>query len=353
MPCCVRVEKMVCPYCQHSKTVRQVFAERFSGIGVLLACAYCKGAYFQRRPSASVDEYWEGDAVNGEVYSRPEVRVGFARKYARYLDLLDQMELPGRSLLEVGCGSGIFLQLASQRGWVAHGLDISAEAIEMAHRFCPSATLHCGPLERADFPPASFDVIALWDVIEHVDDPEALLRRARQLLREPGILILETPDEGCPARHLVRLAYYATGGRVSLLHALYYPAHRWYFSRHAMRLVLQRVGFGGMRFYREQTVREFSRQKLEAYGAFQAWSQRTAIAAASLVGKLPWLRNKMVVVAAVESTLIRRPWLAPFIHPHRSSTYANLRATGQVSRDARLSRTSAATASGASISGTT
>jgi hypothetical protein len=64
---------------------------------------------------------------------------------------------------------------------------------------------------------------------------------------------METPDEGCLARQLVRFAHKAAG-RVSFLRALYYPAHRWYFSRRAIATGLQRVEFDQIRFYREQTV---------------------------------------------------------------------------------------------------
>lgn len=82
-----------------------------------------------------------------------------------------------------------------------------------------------------------------------------------------------------------------------MLRAVYYPAHRWYFSRQAMSAVLRRTGFDAIRFYREQTVREFGKRKVQAYGLDQTWSQRVTTALARAVGMVPWFRNKMVVTA--------------------------------------------------------
>jgi 2-polyprenyl-3-methyl-5-hydroxy-6-metoxy-1,4-benzoquinol methylase len=240
------------------------------------------------------DEYWEGDKVNEQIYTVPEVRHAFARKFERHLKMLERSRNGANNLLEVGCGSGIFLETASKRGWRVHGLDISPQAVHLALKNCPTAHVICAPIEASGLPRDFFKVVALWDVIEHVDDPEALLKETRSLLRSGGHLIMETPDEGCLARQLIRFAHKATAGRVSLLRALYYPAHRWYFSRAAMSKMLRRAGFDRIRFYREQTVEEFGERKSKAYGMVQQWPSRIAAACTKVT---PILQNKMVVVA--------------------------------------------------------
>jgi 2-polyprenyl-3-methyl-5-hydroxy-6-metoxy-1,4-benzoquinol methylase len=284
-----------CIYCSASAAIRQVCDEKYVSDGVPFSCGRCGGAFFRRTlSSANSDEYWEGDLVNEQVYALEEVRRAFAKKYAWYLTRLDHIPGLVKNLLEVGCGSGIFLEVAAKRGWKVHGLDISQQAVELARKNCPTAQVICAPIERAGFLRETFNVIALWDVIEHVEDPEKLLQEARSLLASGGYLIMETPDEGCLARQLVRFAHKATAGRVSFLRALYYPAHRWYFSRRAMATVLRRVGFDQIRFYREQTVSEFGQRKVKAYGALQNWPYRIATVIMQL---LPLLHNKMVVVA--------------------------------------------------------
>src|SRR5207253_93421 len=142
-----------------------------------------------------------------KVYAIPEVRRAFARKFHRHLKMLDRLSNGAKNLLEIGSGSGIFLETAAKHGWKLHGLDISQQAVELAHANCPTAQVICAPIERSGFSKETFNVIALWDVIEHVEDPEALLQEAQSLLASGGYLIMETPDEGCLARQLVRFAH--------------------------------------------------------------------------------------------------------------------------------------------------
>ena len=267
--------------------------------GVPWRCARCGGSYFQRQhEEVDPGEYWESDQVNEQVYTIDTVRGAFGLKYERYLRRL-RMPVNGAKprMLEVGCGSGIFLDAATRFEWDVHGLDISPRAIALARRHCPTATLHCSSLADAGFEAGSFDCVALWDVIEHVEDPEMVVQQARRVLRPGGLLVMETPDEGCPARVLVRLLHRITGGRANVMSSMYYSAHRWYFSRRAMTLLLERSGFEGIRFYREHTVREFGVQKTTAYGWRRSGVQRAARAVADRMGLIPWFRNKMVVVA--------------------------------------------------------
>ena len=198
------------------------------------------------------------------------------------------------NLLDVGCSNGEFLFLAKKRGFNSFGVEVNKNTANIA--ISNGLEVFHGKLEDAKFNDDYFSVVYLGDVIEHVEDPEALLKFAHRLLRPHGVLILETPDESCLARRLVRLAHRLTGGRVSLLRFFYYPAHRWYFSRQAMSAVLRRTGFGAIHFYREQTVREFGKRKVQAYGLAQTWSQRVTTALAPVSGMVPWFRNKMVVM---------------------------------------------------------
>ena len=294
-----KCDARTCPFCKATGDVAPVCGEGYVTGGVPWCCARCGGTYFRRlREEVDPGEYWESDQVNEHVYTIDAVRDAFTLKYKRYLR---QLRAPVNGtkphMLEVGCGSGIFLDVATQFGWDVHGLDISPQAIALARRYCSTATLHCASLADAGFEAGSFDCVALWDVIEHVEDPEMVVRQARQVLRTGGMLVMETPDEGCPARVLVRLLHRITGGRANVMSAMYYSAHRWYFSRRAMTLLLERSGFEDIRFYREHTVREFGVQKTTAYGWRRSVVQRTARTVADRIGLIPWLRNKMVVVA--------------------------------------------------------
>jgi ubiquinone/menaquinone biosynthesis C-methylase UbiE len=99
-------------------------------------------------------------------------------------------------LLDVGCGTGGFLRWALERhsfGRLA-GADISAEAIELARERAPDAELRVAPIWDQPFETASFDLIVLNDVLQHVPerDVDRGLREMRRLLRSEGELLIRT-----------------------------------------------------------------------------------------------------------------------------------------------------------------
>lgn len=97
-------------------------------------------------------------------------------------------------LLDVGCGVGRFLTVARARGWTAIGLDGAPVAVQAAT--CESGCLVLqGDLMRSrpsDMP--LFDVVTMWDVLEHLTDPVGDLRRVRHWLRPSGMLLIQTQN---------------------------------------------------------------------------------------------------------------------------------------------------------------
>ncbi|HET7875195.1 MAG TPA: class I SAM-dependent methyltransferase [Methylomirabilota bacterium] len=118
-----------------------------------------------------------------------------AERYRRVLAALGALD--GRRVLDYGCGDGALLAPLSRavgaRGAV-HGFDPTPGALEFAERMLRArglaATLH---RDRADIPAASFDRIACTEVIEHVAEPEMLLKDLARLLRPGGIAVVTTP----------------------------------------------------------------------------------------------------------------------------------------------------------------
>jgi len=77
-------------------------------------------------------------------------------------------------MLDVGCNLGFFLSVARAQGYEVHGVEISAESVKYAQEQL-NLDVVCGTIETASYPDRSFDVITLWDVIEHVPQPIVLL----------------------------------------------------------------------------------------------------------------------------------------------------------------------------------
>jgi 2-polyprenyl-3-methyl-5-hydroxy-6-metoxy-1,4-benzoquinol methylase len=185
----------------------------------------------------------------------PEVRDFFANCHRDYVEdpvirgmkqqlveLEDAVQGPG-ALLDVGAGTGIFMHLARERGWRPEGIDIcplTAEKIE--REFGLKITV--GPFEHHDFDGRRFDAATMLDVLEHVHDPLAALRRVHTLLRPGGALAIAVPNQRCLLTMIVD-AYARAGGPSAgkLLGRLYVPPHLHYFTPRTLRRIVAAAGF--------------------------------------------------------------------------------------------------------------
>jgi SAM-dependent methyltransferase len=135
-------------------------------------------------------------------------------------------------LLDVGCATGFFVAAAAGAGFDVSGLDASRFAIERARRRCPEAAFQVGALETARFAPGSFDVITLWDVLEHVHAPRDALLRVCEWLSPAGLLFMSLPNSASLAARVL-------GPRWVLL----LREHLWYFSPGTLGRLLTDTGF--------------------------------------------------------------------------------------------------------------
>jgi SAM-dependent methyltransferase len=99
---------------------------------------------------------------------------------------------PGR-LLDLGCGDGIVLHLARQDGWEVHGVELFPEQVALV-RATLGLEVETSDIEGFRGAPASWDVVLLTHVLEHLPDPVGALRRIRELLAPGGIGVLEFPN---------------------------------------------------------------------------------------------------------------------------------------------------------------
>lgn len=100
----------------------------------------------------------------------------------------------GGRALDVGCAAGFCLQALRELGFEVHGVEVSPTIARHAQEHLGFDTVHVGTLETSPHPDGSFDLITMWDVVEHVVDPRRLLTKARQLLKPGGVLVLETQN---------------------------------------------------------------------------------------------------------------------------------------------------------------
>jgi 2-polyprenyl-3-methyl-5-hydroxy-6-metoxy-1,4-benzoquinol methylase len=141
-------------------------------------------------------------------------------------------------LLDVGFGAGLLLREARARRWETHGVELSRAAVERG-KAAGLGTLHLGDFVQVELAPASFDVVVMTELIEHLPDPMPFLRRAAEVLRPGGLLYMTTPHgRGLSGRML--------GADWSVLRP---PEHLHLFSIESARRCLNEAGFSRPHVY--------------------------------------------------------------------------------------------------------
>lgn len=159
------------------------------------------------------------------------------------LRLMQEFVASGGLLLDAGCATGDFLELAKDY-YSVYGVDISAGAIELAKARLPDIAAYLSSLKLENIGQTwpKLDAICLWDVIEHVRDPVSVCRTLMSLLKPGGYLLLSTPDMG------------ALSAKVMKQHWAFMipPLHLGYFSRRSFAYLFSKQTPANIRAYRTQ-----------------------------------------------------------------------------------------------------
>jgi SAM-dependent methyltransferase len=148
--------------------------------------------------------------------------------------ILDHGE--GRRLLDFGCGAGLFLELAEQRGFDAYGVDLSPDSVAQANeRLTKAQAFYGAPQDVPEIAAGGFDVITLWSVLAHLPRPLDDFRTFRELLAPGGVLLILTVN----ARSLLLKAYGSEWSGFTKNHLMFY-------SSETLPRLLRRTGFAGV-----------------------------------------------------------------------------------------------------------
>jgi 2-polyprenyl-3-methyl-5-hydroxy-6-metoxy-1,4-benzoquinol methylase len=212
---------------------RSVSQETF----VLDECQRCGFLFTNPRPdAASIGRYYESAAyVSHNAGARGLVNQVY--RVARFFTVRYKVRLitrlnsgrPGQ-LLDYGCGTGHFLAQAQRRGWAVTGLEPNPQARAAAEARVGQPIAE--PAALADLPAASYDVVTLWHVLEHVHALNDTLTQLLRVLRPGGKLLVAVPNAASyDARH------YGPGWA-----AYDVPRHLYHFTPATMRRLLARHG---------------------------------------------------------------------------------------------------------------
>jgi 2-polyprenyl-3-methyl-5-hydroxy-6-metoxy-1,4-benzoquinol methylase len=190
--------------------------------------------------------YWLGH--QREELNLPDIRERARRDLAdrclHWLHTLLRHRLPPARVLEVGCAHGGFVGLLRWAGFEATGLELSPWIVDFARQTFDVPML-VGRVEEQPLPPASFDVLVLNDVLEHLPDPVGTLRRCVDLLRPEGLLLIQTPcfPDGGDYAEMV-----ASGIRFLSMMEDMGDEHLYLFSQRSVRRLLEGLGCSALQF---------------------------------------------------------------------------------------------------------
>jgi 2-polyprenyl-3-methyl-5-hydroxy-6-metoxy-1,4-benzoquinol methylase len=195
----------------------------------IVQCRHCDHVYANPR--------WEPDELlhaYADVEDETYVVEGFGRKltFSKHLRSLERFvgSTNGRLLLDVGAYTGVFVKTALDNGWQAMGIEPSRWAAAIAQK--EGIPVIQGTLDSAELKDRRFDVITMWDVIEHLDNPSAELDKSFHLLNPGGLLAVHTMDVDSLVARIM-------GERWPWLMDM----HIHYFSRRTLTKFLEKSGF--------------------------------------------------------------------------------------------------------------
>ena len=152
---------------------------------------------------------------------------------SRYNELLTKFEPfkdKGR-ILDIGCGSGYFLDQAKKSDWLVHGSEFTDDAVDICEN--KGIKMHKGSLESIDFGDLKFDVITSFEVLEHLNNPQIHIQKISSLLRKGGLLYLTTPNFNSFNSRYLKERW----------NVISYPEHLCYYNNKSLHELLVKNGF--------------------------------------------------------------------------------------------------------------
>ncbi len=183
-------------------------------------------------------EYWLSHQTQDfgypDIYLRSRQDLPERNLYC--LNTLMKYRLPSAKILELGCAHGGSVAMMRWAGFDAIGVEISPWVVEFAKRSFDLPIL-LGPIEDLSLEPANFDVIVLYDVLEHLPNPYDTMQLAASLLKEDGIFIVQTPN------HQENKTYEEMVLQHDNFLSLMIPEHTYLFSHRSILEFFKRLGF--------------------------------------------------------------------------------------------------------------
>ncbi|MHC4515835.1 MAG: class I SAM-dependent methyltransferase [Planctomycetota bacterium] len=212
----------------------------------VVRCAECSLVYVTPRhtdehlPNIYGEDYWQSERPRLRGYaSYREEEALYLKTFRLRQQLLQRYTGPGPlKVLDVGCAAGFFLRVMKEHGHQVRGVELSPEIAHLAIEHLGKENIHVGQMtdlaaDQQGFEAGSFDLVTAWDVVEHVPDPQDLLRRVHRMLKPTGVLVIETQNVDSRLAGLLgrRWQHYK------------HEEHLYHFNPTTMRRLMDQAGF--------------------------------------------------------------------------------------------------------------
>jgi SAM-dependent methyltransferase len=191
-------------------------------------------------PVKGVGQHYEVDVDHYFRHHDLELKARGARDMVTRAEQLTGQK--GR-ILDIGAGGGEFLRAACEAGWSAVGIEPSASFAEQAARYS-GVEIKREPLQQCNFPDASFNVVILAAVLEHMYNPDEIIEEIARILRPGGALFLDVPNEQGLYFRVGNLYQRLRGSDWTVnLAPTFEPFHVFGFNGSALRKLVTKHGF--------------------------------------------------------------------------------------------------------------
>jgi SAM-dependent methyltransferase len=191
-------EKRLCPVCKNNAELEMFYKEG----GRYVKCQDCGMVYINPvfKDSALKDYYEQNHAYQSEIVESDPGEF-YINIYNEGLDAVFNSKTKMTSILDIGCSSGVFLDLAKKRGLETYGIELNKKEVQFARN--KGHTVYNDLLENIDFN-KKIDIITLWDVFEHLKDGEFYLNYIKTILSDGGVIFLQIPSSDSLAAKILQ-----------------------------------------------------------------------------------------------------------------------------------------------------
>lgn len=232
----------------------------FSEMGIdMLRCSQCGHVFSSFEAEQAYDGYFGYDTEG------PGDTFWWDQAHVKMCDDFCSRFVAGRSgrLLDIGCGMGFFLKsMEEYPSWEALGYEISPVAVAFARDRLGLSNVEQGDVLESGMDSRSFDLVTMWDVIEHIPDPDPILSFVNRILADEGLFFLHTPNASIqlPKAKLKRLLKGSREG----VHYLEARDHVNLYTASTLKAVLGRNGFNRVDFTHLRPIQSVSGGKARA-----------------------------------------------------------------------------------------